>query len=289
LGCDNDVCLSGKSILVLSTANDKNEPFVLDFAGNAHSVNFDYESHTGAYAGCSAVLNGGLFLFGGFPEQHQVSTVVGCSLKRVGRLPFNLYYGSCNTFAFPEEKVLLCFDLNHNKSCHAFDGDNYVNVASTRYSHVQTLGLGKYQGQPLTTGSYQERSVKTEIMNLGTGQWEDGPDYPFQEFISHYSTTSTSSTAYIIGGFLSPTIIAQFKHGQWSKVGDLSMGRYGHGSITYGVQTMVIGGNVSGTNAQTECWTLENSESLENSNPILPADKYRYGIALFLVDSDFCI
>ena len=63
--------------------------------------------------------------------------------------------------------------------------------------------------------------------------------------ISHYSTTSTSSTAYIIGGFLSPSIIAQYKHGQWSKVGDLSTGRYGHGSITDGVQTIIIGGNVS--------------------------------------------
>merc|ERR550534_713600 len=207
-GCDNDVCPSGKSVLVLSTANDKNEPFVLDFEGNARSVNFDFSTHTGAYAGCSAVLNGGLLVFGGYPEQHQVSKVVGCSLKRVGVLPFNFYYGSCNTFAFPEEKVLLCFDLNHSQSCHTFDGENYVNVASTRYSHVQTLGLAKYQGRPLTTGAYHERSVKTEIMNLSTGQWEDGLDYPFQEFISHYSTTSTSSTSYIIGGFLSPNIIA---------------------------------------------------------------------------------
>ena len=64
---------------------------------------------------------------------------------------------------------------------HSFDGENYANVASTRYSHVQTLGLAIYQGQPLTTGAYHERSVKTEIMNLSTGQWEGGSDYPFQE------------------------------------------------------------------------------------------------------------
>ena len=64
--------------------------------------------------------------------------------------------------------------------------------------------------------------------------------------ISHYSTTSTSSAAYIIGGYLNSNIIAQFKHGQWSKVGDLSTGRYGHGSITDGVKTIIIGGNVSG-------------------------------------------
>ena len=102
---------------------------------NARSVNFDFEIRTNAYAGCSAVLNGALLLFGGNPEQNQVSIihllfignlkhafkvseVSGCSLKRIGILPFDFYYGSCNTFAFPNEKVLLCFDLNHSQSCH---------------------------------------------------------------------------------------------------------------------------------------------------------------------------
>ena len=43
--------------------------------GNARSVNFEFATHTGAYAGCPAVLNGALLLFGGYPEQHQVSTI----------------------------------------------------------------------------------------------------------------------------------------------------------------------------------------------------------------------
>ena len=41
--------------------------------------------------------------------------------------------------------------------------------------------MAKYQGRPLTTGAYHERSIKTEIMNLSIGGWEAGPDYPFQE------------------------------------------------------------------------------------------------------------
>jgi len=118
-GCDNDVCPSGKSVLVLSTANDKNSPFVVDFQGNARSAKFDYGTLTGgAYAGCTAVLNGGFLVFGGNPQYHQLSKVDGCSLKLVGAIPFNFYYGSCNTFAFPEEKVLLCFDLNNPQSCY---------------------------------------------------------------------------------------------------------------------------------------------------------------------------
>ena len=41
--------------------------------------------------------------------------------------------------------------------------------------------LAKYNGQPLTTGSWDNPSghSKTEIMNLGNGKWESGPDYPF--------------------------------------------------------------------------------------------------------------
>ena len=63
-----------------------------------------------------------------------------------------------------------------------FDGENFDDVSSTKFSHIQTLGLAKYREQPLTTGSYgYEPNSKTEIMNLVMGQWEDGPDYPYQE------------------------------------------------------------------------------------------------------------
>ena len=95
----------------------------------------------------------------------------------------------------------------------------------------------------------------------------------FHFSISHYSTTSTSSASYIIGGFLSPNIIAQYKHGQWSKVGDLSTGRYGHASITDGVQTIIIGGNVSG-------WVFVssklNSELPKNHECIIEIDHIRF-------------
>ena len=33
-------------------------------------------------------------------------------------LPFEFQYGSCNTFAAPEEKALLCFSDNNRKECH---------------------------------------------------------------------------------------------------------------------------------------------------------------------------
>ena len=60
-----------------------------------------------------------------------------------------------------------------------------------------------------------------------------------------YSTASTSEAAYIIGGYFTRDIIAEFKNGAWSQFGTLAKGRAWHGSISFGNQFMVIGGESS--------------------------------------------
>ena len=57
-----------------------------------------------------------------------------------------------------------------------------------------------------------------------------------------YSATQTSNTVYIIGGVYTGNIVAEFKENVWRRLADLKQGRYGHGSITIGGQTMIIGG-----------------------------------------------
>ena len=37
-------------------------------------------------------------------------------------------------------------------------------------------------------------------------------------------------------------IVAEFKNNQWRRLADLNQGRRGHGSITIGGETMIIGG-----------------------------------------------
>ena len=63
--------------------------------------------------------------------------------------------------------------------------------------------------------------------------------------IFYYSTAYTSDAVFIIGGHDgSPnlSIVAQFKDNEWTQVADLNQGRNGHGSITIGDQTLIIGG-----------------------------------------------
>ena len=66
--------------------------------------------------------------------------------------------------------------------------------------------------------------------------------------IYYYSTAATDEAAYIIGGAQSSRYsrtIAQFKNDQWQKLGDLTLGRDCHGSISVAQQTMIVGGRSS--------------------------------------------
>ena len=62
--------------------------------------------------------------------------------------------------------------------------------------------------------------------------------------ICRYSTAATDDAAYIIGGYDNGAVdtIAEFRNNQWRKLGSLMKGRYKHGSITIGQETMIIGG-----------------------------------------------
>ena len=64
--------------------------------------------------------------------------------------------------------------------------------------------------------------------------------------IYYYSTTQTLDAVYIIGGLHTKNIVAEFKNDQWRRLADLNQGRSGHGSITIGDQTMIIGGAYTG-------------------------------------------
>ena len=69
--------------------------------------------------------------------------------------------------------------------------------------------------------------------------------------ISHYATTHTEDSVYIIGGRTdagdsrSPkrtSTIAKYKNDIWTIAGNLKQARYSHGAITVEGRTMIIGG-----------------------------------------------
>ena len=64
----------------------------------------------------------------------------------------------------------------------SFDGENYQSIESSKYRHAYTLGLANYKGKALITGCgyyNADCSFKTELFDLNTMKWFDGPDFPF--------------------------------------------------------------------------------------------------------------
>ena len=47
----------------------------------------------------------------------QISKIIGCELKRIGDLNNEFMLGACGTFLFPEEKIMLCFDISDKTRC----------------------------------------------------------------------------------------------------------------------------------------------------------------------------
>ena len=91
------------------------------------------DDNTEVYDSCSATLNGELFVFGGNTQKKQVknkdykfddllnllkvSKVIGCGLQRIGDLSYDFQYGTCATYNFPTERILLCFAYDRLQTC----------------------------------------------------------------------------------------------------------------------------------------------------------------------------
>ena len=61
-------------------------------------------------------------------------------------------------------------------------------------------------------------------------------------FIAYYSTANSPDAAYIIGGWYTENLVAEFRDDKWTQLDDLNKGRVDHGSITIGDRTMIVGG-----------------------------------------------
>ena len=105
-------------------------------------------------------------------------------------MDFDFDTGSCNSFLEPTpinfiRKNATCnlrsVRYNIRTLAFRFDGEQYSTAGSSLYSHYLTLGMANYIGTALTTGCYDSSRcyVKTELMDMQTLKWTDGPDYPF--------------------------------------------------------------------------------------------------------------
>ena len=72
----------------------------------------------------------------------------------------------------------------------SFDGENYKSIKFSKFSHLYTTGLGNYKGKALAVGCFTSNadcSFATEIFDMNSLEWSDGPDFPFgSKYVSKY-------------------------------------------------------------------------------------------------------
>ena len=80
----------------------------------------------------------------------------------------------------PHVSLFQCFNTKL-KSNSSFDGEFFHSAGSSKYSHKTTYGMANYKGKALTSGCSDNSVcyVKTELMDMNTLTWSDGPDFPF--------------------------------------------------------------------------------------------------------------
>ena len=142
-------------------------------------------------------------------------------------------------------------------------------------------------------GSYTPNNVKAEIYQFETGQWTEVADYPFDDDQIAYAPVVHSNNGFIVfGGVISTTdygrIVARFdmETREWSQVGALNNGRYGHGAIEIDSSFLIIGGY--GEYLTEKC--INNGENvIECSNQKPSLYKYYSHPELFYVPSNYCM
>ena len=65
-GCENPICPTRKSVLVLSTSDSSNVPVLINYDGGVNeNLHFELDDGTEVYRSCSALLNGEFYVIGG--------------------------------------------------------------------------------------------------------------------------------------------------------------------------------------------------------------------------------
>ena len=117
-------------------------------------------------------------------------------MKRLGNLPFDFSWGSCGSFIWKNETVLLlCFEYFEKRKCQSlkrltdnllstiedFDFDLEFNLKaepSPHHSHY-SASIANYKGFPMVLGGCGESKChnKLEIFDFNRNQWFYGDEY----------------------------------------------------------------------------------------------------------------
>ena len=112
---------------------------------------------------------------------------------------------------------------------------------STSFIH-DGVKMTEYEKEPLIVGDYNHNQI--EFMHFSHKKWYTASSYPFQTKIYGFGVVSRPGKVFILGGWCEDNCatISLFENDSWSKIGNLVQSRLNHLVITYGTESLIIGG-----------------------------------------------
>ena len=132
-----------KAVLVLQAGyvtNNDDEGILIgrsritDLNGRADRIDFSYGENTELEDSCSIVFNGQAYVYGGWEQKRQISTIDGCQLKRIASLDFDFKEGACTSTS---NTIYLCFENGNGKACRTANNPTgpFGAIADSTFEH----------------------------------------------------------------------------------------------------------------------------------------------------------
>ena len=157
--CPDYICPRPENtdVLILNQWYPDNPAVITNAVGkDDRSINFQFGENTEVMRSCSITWRNEYFIFGGSNLSTQISKVVGCQLKNIGKLTFEHMFGGCATVG--DNAIYLCFGENPYKMCRILKSPTgqVDEVIESMYDHSITR-IAASTGKLLKT--FQSKSI----------------------------------------------------------------------------------------------------------------------------------
>ena len=146
----NEGCLTGcpcpvyecpvprNAILILSTIESASIPVITDVNGRVDTeFQFKIDDDIYVHDSCGLRFRGEFYLYGSLEADHaEIAKLDGCSLKKIGTLPFTFQRGGC---ANRQNEFYLCFDTyGDHRTCYVSNEPTgpFTTVSKSTYQHT---------------------------------------------------------------------------------------------------------------------------------------------------------
>ena len=179
-------------VLILNSYLGARTSIITDSSGlDDRFFYFNYGENTEAHGSCGLTWSNQFYMFGGSFYGTQISQIINCELKRVGKLPFDFQSGACSNVA--NKKFYLCFDEKDDRQCYEATSPTgeFTAISKSINDHGRTK-IGASDGNTfqldffvlfsvelLAVGGKSPDNNSYEILNVFRNTWSSIENYPF--------------------------------------------------------------------------------------------------------------